>query len=350
MSAKKDTFHHRIKANFAQLLWNIFKRDEIVFYAWYPIHYVMFQNIHRLLPQVKIVVPLQNRAIRSYLKSIGVPYRVWRGYPKIVITAHRLKRSQYGQRGIKRITIFHGMAKDIMFHNYNRNFDLLLVMGDYAKERFKELGMDNVRVVGYPKIDGLFNNSIDIHDYAKRLGLDPNKKTLLYAPTWGPLSSFPLISEKMEELSNQFNIMVKLHDKSVKDWSGQLQNGKLIPINDPNIVPYYLLSDILISDYSSVIFEYSVLDRPIILFDTDTEHYNQQSIGYQWRDIGLRVNDFGGLVEAIDRSLENPLEFHDQRQNYAKRIFKYLDGNSAQRAAKAIQEFAAAEGIDGLGL
>ena len=87
-------------------------------------------------------------------------------------------------------------------------------------------------------------------------------------------------------------MLVKLHDNSVAEWRLRISQFKnVIIVDDPDIVPYYLLADIMISDYSSVIFEYAVLDKPIILFNSDIQNVPSGSISSQWRDIGLNVQN-----------------------------------------------------------
>src|SRR5690554_2008667 len=313
-------------------LWKRFYNEqEVVFYARTPVHYVMFKEIHRFLPNVQVVTT--RRAVKKYLKRLGVPFRSWYGFPRIVIAPHFLHKS-FNIPEIRKITIFHGMAKDVLFNPRNKAFDLLLAMGDYAAERFDEMRLNRYRIVGYPKIDGLFNGRINKEAYKERLGLDPRKKTVLYAPTWGDKNSLPYLVEELSDLAKEYNFLLKLHDKSTAKWGKSLKKQKgVFLIDDPDIVPYYLTADVLISDYSSVIFEFSVLDRPIILFDIDNANHALRSISYQWRDIGIRVTNSRELAAALGRIFDNPEEYKEKRQEYARRLFKYRDGSAARRAA-----------------
>jgi CDP-glycerol glycerophosphotransferase (TagB/SpsB family) len=338
-STKKD----RILNAVYRWFWERFKSNEVVIYARKPIYYVMVQEIHKYLPEIKVVA--SGRLTKAYLRSAHIPYRTWLGFPKIVISSQYL-RSTYNIEGIKKITTFHGMAKDVMFNPNNFNFDLLLVMGDYAAERFESLGLKQYKIVGYPKIDKLFNGSLDTESYRKRLQIDSSKPTLLYAPTWGNNSSLPLMINHLPALAVDYNVLVKLHDSSYEKWAEKIKEiADIRFIDDPDIVPYYSLADILISDYSSVIFEFSTLDRPIILIDREQTRYSPNSIGYLWRDIGLRVRNGDELNLAIRRSLAQPEEFSPQRKKYAQYLFKYTDGRSAERAAAAIREFCHEAGV-----
>lgn len=328
--------------NLYRMAWKLFHRDEIIFYARKPMHYVMFKEIHRQMPEVTIVA--SRKSTKKYLKSLGIPFRSRTGYPQVVIAPHYL-RTTYNIPEIKKITTFHGMAKNVMFDPKNQCFDLFLAMGDYAENRFREMGIDRFRIVGYPKIDRLLTNSIDIDRYRTQLELDPHKKTLLYAPTWGSNGSLEILTPYLNLLGEKYNILVKLHDKSRSAWDPVIASIPGVTlVDDPDIIPYYLLSDALISDYSSVIFEYAVLDRPIILFDVPGAQFNKESIGYQWRDIGERIQGFDQLQTAIEKSLQHPEALSEKRRSYTRQIFRYLDGRSAERAAEAIREFCLAQG------
>ncbi len=324
-------------------LWKLFPKNEIVFYAKKPNSYVMFQEIHKYLPEVKIVA--SGRRTFSFLRSRKIPFRVWPGFPKMIIATQFIQQT-YDIEEIKKVMIFHGMAKGYILDPRNTKFDLLLVMGDYIAERCKELGYSRYQVVGYPKIDRLFNGSIELNSYRDRFGLDSTKPTILYAPTYGNNSSLPVMTDWLEAIGENYNVLVKLHDISYPKFSKIISKIPGVQlIDDPDIVPYYSLADMMISDYSSVIFEFATLDRPIILIDRVESAFRQDTIGYQARDIGLCVKDYDGLKQAIERSIRYPAELSPNRCKYAKYIFEYLDGHDAERAARAIRDYAKELGI-----
>lgn len=322
-----------------RVFWRIFHNDEVVFFAQEPVRYVVFKSIHRYLPEVRIVTNDWKTA--RYLKSKKIPYR-WRlGFPSVVISAHYFRRT-YNIPEIKKIHIFHGMAKDIGFRAKNKQFNLLLLMGEYAQRRFNELGLKHYTLVGYPKLDPLFDNSINPQDVKEQLGINVNLPTVLYAPTWGKkISSVPIIKDQLIALaqSGQYNVLVKLHDKS-RQWRRYFKNKpNIYLIDDPDIVQYYLISDLLISDYSSVIFEFAALDRPIVLIKTDISNCPDRSIGKAWRDIGIQVEHPQQLASAIQYGLDHPEEQSEQRKAYVRQLFYKMDGQAGLRAATAIKNF-----------
>jgi Putative glycosyl/glycerophosphate transferases involved in teichoic acid biosynthesis TagF/TagB/EpsJ/RodC len=328
-----------------QLCWKFLHKPEVVFYAGSPIEYVMFKEIFKFLPEVKIITKntKKNERVREYLNSIQVPCHSGWVFPQIMITAH-FPKAPYQMPEIKKIAIFHGMAKVNMFDVRHGQVDLSLIMGDYTAEKFDELGR-RYEIVGYPKIDGLFNGSIDVNHYRHKLGIDNHKKTILYAPSWNKGGSIEHLWNHLPEIAQEYNFLVKLHDKSVAQWRPKISKyTNIILIDDPDVVPYYLLADVMISDYSSVIFEYAVLDKPIVLFNSNVK-INPNGICYKWRDIGMNVENVTELQEAIKLSLMNPKEFSDKRLFYAKQIFKYRDGLSAKRAAEKIVEFCEENGV-----
>lgn len=321
-----------------RVLWKIFHHEEIVFYAQEPVRYVVFKPIHKYLPEVKIVT--NDITTARYLRKNKIPYR-WRlGFPTVVISGHYLRRT-YNIPEIKKIHTFHGMAKDVGFKETNQQFDLLLLMGEYAKERFDAMGMSQYQLVGYPKLDVLFDGTLNNEQIKQRLGIDPHLPTVLYAPTWGSTGSVPMIKDQLIVMgqSGKYNILVKLHDKS-RSWRKYFTNIKNVHlIDDPDIVPYYSVSDLMISDYSSVIFEFAVLNRPIVLVDTNTSHYPSSSIGIAWRDIGYRVSDPNKLMETMEHAFAHSEEKQGKRKEYTQQLFYKMDGKAGKRAAEAIRQF-----------
>ncbi len=148
---------------------------------------------------------------------------------------------------------------------------------------------DSFVKAGFPRNDDLANStSEDCIKAKERLGISPIKKVILYMPTWRQydLDSSNNIFCKppinidywRNNLGNDYILLIRAHyavsvalalkdDEFVKNVS-----------NYPKINDLYLASDILISDYSSAIIDYSILERPIFCFAYDYEKY-QEKIG-----------------------------------------------------------------------
>jgi len=136
-----------------------------------------------------------------------------------------------------------------------------------------------IRLIGMPKVDCLVDGSLERPLVLGSLGLTPDRPTVLYAPTWSPASSLNRFGIALVRRLGALpvNIIVKLHDRSCDprrqysggiDWPSalapHLQAGRCVLAASPDICPYLVAADALITDHSSSAFEYLLLDRPIV--------------------------------------------------------------------------------------
>lgn len=313
-----------------------------------PMDYVCFKGIHRFLPDIQIVA--DTRSISRFLTNSGVPHSRRLGFKRCIIQACYLQTSP---RAVKKIQINHGLglAKATYYSKpLKRPMDLYLVSGEMARQRLAKLNAGEVIATGFPKLDPLFDGSIDRKKLLKDMGLPENGPIILYAPTWGPLSSSSRVIPFLPELAKDFTVLVKLHDHatpSLRRWVSKVPNIRLI--DDPDSTPYLFLADLLVSDVSSIIFEYSVLNRPIIMIPPDDD-WHAKVTNSSWWQVGTRVQDPIHLTENVRELLKT-----DCAGNQAFRtelIFEagiLLDGQAAARSADAITAFLEREGCHASG-
>jgi len=246
----------------------------------------------------------------------------------------------YFLRGVK-VQIFHGLAGEKKGHFRIRNyFDLYLTSGAYFTDRFNELakkhGNFEVIETGWSKLDALFlqkNNYIE----EKQALIDKHQvqNILLYAPTFSPsLTSAEHLYHEIITLSEnpEHLILVKFHDKMNKDVKARYKEAaqtlkNLVIVDDPNISKYMILSDLMISDTSSVVYEFLLLDKPVITFKSSSENI-------KWTDI----QDPKALAESIDSVLNSDLNQEDRKwiiDNY----HPLSDGISAKRMIEAVKNW-----------
>jgi glycosyltransferase involved in cell wall biosynthesis len=196
-------------------------------------------------------------------------------------------------RHTRRVHLFHGVAG-----KYNLDapvdlaptisgFDCLMFVNADRRQRYIEAGLvadDQYRapIVGYPKVDCLVDGSLDRHTIARSLQLDSSVPTIIYAPTWSPQSSLNSLGlDLVERLADAgLQVIVKLHDRSYDrqergsggvDWARELRRYDGHPLvriaRESNGCPFMAASDAMVSDHSSIAFEYMLLDRPIVVID-----------------------------------------------------------------------------------
>ena len=249
-------------------------------------------------------------------------------------------------RGVK-IQVFHGLAGEKKGHFRIRNyFDLYLTQGPYFTRWFSKAAAKHkdfsVVETGWPKLD-VYGKELHKYDPDKLFLLKKYKakKIILYAPTFSPsLTSAPYVLSQLEELASvkEYLIVIKFHDlmaknliDSYKKLSMSFKN--VLFIEERNIIKYLLIADLMISDTSSVVYEFLLLDKPVITFKNNSHVIN-------W-DNQL---SFSGLMKRVAENLiEDP--FKEQRLKILKEYHPYTDGNSAKRMVEAVEEYIKKNGV-----
>ena len=249
-------------------------------------------------------------------------------------------------RGVK-TQVFHGLAGEKKSHFRIRSyFDLYLTQGPYFTKWFSEAAAKHkdfsVVETGWPKLD-VYGKELHKYDTDKQTLLKKSKakKIILYAPTFSPsLTSAPHLLTQIEELANskQYLIVIKFHDLMAKDLIDSYKKlsmcfENVLFIEERNIIKYLLIADLMISDTSSVVYEFLLLDKPVITFKNN-------SLAVKW-DNQLSYN---GLVKrVVENLLEDP--FKQERLNILREYHPYTDGNSAKRMVDTVEEYIKKNGV-----
>ncbi len=169
--------------------------------------------------------------------------------------------------------------------NGKEDFDLLCAMGDYDANVYKSaFGVDETKiaVTGYPRNDVLNENNIKAakERLSKYYDIDYSKKIILYAPTYrdynkekdGAFSfDYRLSTSKfLNKLGNNYQLLVRAHGAIEKKDS----NTECLEVTTyPCVEDLLLITDILVTDYSGIMFDFANLNRTIICFAYDLEKY-----------------------------------------------------------------------------
>ncbi|OCA84650.1 bifunctional glycosyltransferase/CDP-glycerol:glycerophosphate glycerophosphotransferase [Bacillus sp. FJAT-27986] len=200
---------------------------------------------------------------------------------------------------------------------------------------------ENVYPVGLPRTDVFFDTEGIEYIKQKYEAVYPalrNKKIITYAPTFrggpGKRASFNIqldLKKMAEELSDEYVLVLKLHPSVTKgiDIPKEAEDFVLnLSKNDINNV--LSITDILISDYSSVIFEYALLERPMIFFAYDLEDYlEDRGFYYEYKEFIP-----GPLAEKTEQviSLIQQNSFNIQKvKAFKERFFEDFDGKASKR-------------------
>jgi len=181
------------------------------------------------------------------------------------------------------------------FIKNSRTWDYLISQNLYSTKIFRRAFAYGKEIleIGYPRNDLLINNNneAEISKIKDKLKLPQDKKIILYAPTWrdneycGPQQykfGAPIdYSYLKKELSKDYIILLKAHYLVSEQIDFSQYQGFLYQFGASfDIAELYLISDLLVTDYSSVMFDYSLLRRPMIFYTYDLENYRDNLRGF----------------------------------------------------------------------
>lgn len=251
----------------------------------------------------------------------------------------------------KKVQIFHGISfRNKAVREENASADHYFFVGPYMRRKFEERGMfakDDPRTlsIGFPKTDRLVNRTLDRQKLLQQHGLSGERPVLVYAPTGqkkNSLETMGLDVIRALSESNQFDLLVKLHDhpKGHKDWMkrvGALETEHTKLVRDFDVIPLLYLADLLITDASSVANEFALVDRPIVFLDVPELIQAAMSEGSAvdldtWgRKGGVIVPGPDQVVEAVAKSLAQPEQFSEVRKAAVQDLF-YNPGSATDAA------------------
>ncbi|MDO4517715.1 MAG: CDP-glycerol glycerophosphotransferase family protein [Bacillota bacterium] len=239
-------------------------------------------------------------------------------------------------------------------------YDYFLSPSAFASEKFKTafnlhaLGKEDIVVeTGYPRNDLLFNFDEDYVAKVKdSLGISGDKKIILYAPTFrdnmhdggGYTYDTHLDFQSLQqEVGDEYVVLFRAHYFVASQFDFSKYEGFVYDVSKlDDITPLYAISDMLITDYSSVFFDYANLKRPIIYYMYDMEEYATGIRGF-YLDLeelpGPIVKTEDDLIKAI-KSLALDQESIKGFQDYGEKYdafnarYNYLDdGHASKRVA-----------------
>ncbi len=222
---------------------------------------------------------------------------------------------------------------------------IVCVPGSIHKKNLDGVLRARVEVTGMAKLDPLFSGKIDREQAASTLGIPPNGRYILFAPTFNDeLSAIPFVLDRIDRVIPEgYTLLIKLHgstnQKYVKLYRDLSQRNPQVRLID-DLTCGMVMADVMISDVSSAMMEFAALEKPVVLFDNPNwryyKNFNPNDIDFRWRDIGIRAKSVSELRPAVLRSLDNPREFAEKRRYYTDQIFtnKY-DGKASERIVMA---------------
>jgi len=331
----------------------------------------IYEKARELAPEVRGVWVVETREQAATLPA-GVPYVIVNtpAYLRAMATAKyfvnnvNFPHTMAKRPGTVHLQTQHGtplkaMGMDLRDHpvaadgmDFDRlreavsRWDYLVSPNPHTSEHFSRAfpGHYELLETGYPRNDRLATATpAEVAAMRERFGLAEGQRAVLYAPTHreGQGGYVPLldVGELAERLGPGHTLLVRTHYFHT-GGAGELTAGEqaaavLDVSGHPTVEDLYLAADVLVTDYSSMMFDYAVLDRPVVIFASDWAEYRR--VRGVYFDLlaeppGAVATDAVQLAEALLAGDPAP----EARAAFRRRFCPWDDGGAAERVVRRV--------------
>ncbi|MEX3714695.1 bifunctional glycosyltransferase family 2 protein/CDP-glycerol:glycerophosphate glycerophosphotransferase [Cytobacillus horneckiae] len=241
------------------------------------------------------------------------------------------------------------------FYKQSRRWDYLISANQYSSEIFKRAFKFDKTMLefGYPRNDSLHSEVKDKQamKIKQKLNIPLDKKVILYAPTWRDDDfyapgkyKFKLkldLEEMKRKLGEEYVILLRMHyfiadhieTSGVDDFAFNLSKYD-------DIADLYLISDILITDYSSVFFDFANLQRPILFYTYDMEKYRDTLRGFY---IDMEEEVPGPLLKTTEEIISSIINIKQTEEEYKEKYAQFYEkfcswekGHATEKIVKTV--------------
>ena len=206
----------------------------------------------------------------------------------------------------------------------------------------------NTILTGYPRNDRLSNIDQDARQRIRRsLGVtDPSEKLVMYAPTWrdykrtagGNWSTVNYLDPNIQ-MPEGFRLLFRGHHNTLGAHSGSVAGNAIDATEHPNVTELYLAADVLLTDYSSVMFDFAVTGKPILFLAPDLARYRAERgfyFDYEAEVPGPILKTDSEVIDALTRLDQITKTFAPKYDKWRTRFDSLEDGHSAERVVSIV--------------
>ncbi|MFQ5605278.1 MAG: CDP-glycerol glycerophosphotransferase family protein [bacterium] len=346
-----------------------------------------FNYVRQYHPEIKAVWLTKSPTIYEHFKKQNATVYYRNGLPacwisaraKIaVINCYKYDVNRYFLNRTKIIQLWHGtplkkIENDSRLLNVQRNRMLQKIKEwilPFTREKYHYLisasqetarrlasafqrPLKNILVTGYPRNDVLFCRNKPPQAFTERIKSEYDyQHVFLYTPTFRDTDKASLAifdtfdAEKMAAFlqSKRAVLIIKGHLLTNNAFINiaakrpQIQVAREEDLPDVNqLLPEV---DILITDYSSIYFDYLLLNRPIVFtpFDLETYVSKDRELYYEYHEVtpGPKAANWQDVMDWLDKFLQNPALYSAEREKIKKQFNQFCDGNSSERLFREI--------------
>ena len=236
----------------------------------------------------------------------------------------------------------------IIFRVYSgRDYDLVISATEknvFIYQDIFSISKKNIKILGQPRNDALFSQKKEIMVPARK-----KKKIILYMPTWRSYpynyfdKKFGFDLKKLESFLYKENclLVVKLHFHDQEKYKKQFSSKYIIFINDiDDIYPYLSSVDILLTDYSSIFYDFLLVKKPIIFLPFDIARYTKDVgefyHGYEKVTPGYKAKNWDEVIGEIKNIFKGKDRYKRKRGEINDMFNPFKDGKNSERVYQEI--------------
>ena len=226
----------------------------------------------------------------------------------------------------------------------SRRWDVLLSQNDHSTQVLRRAyGFRGpVWQEGYPRDDGLATP--DGAEIRRRLGIEPGTTVVLYAPTWRDDRLAHVdhidVAAFTDALGPEHVTLIRGHSRTLRVGQDVRGSNVIDVTGYPDVADLYLVADVLITDYSSVMFDFSVTGKPILFFTPDLEDYRRRLRGFYFDLLeaapGPVVQDAAELVTLVKDREAVAADYADRYAAWRERFNPRDDGHASDRVVQRL--------------
>jgi CDP-glycerol glycerophosphotransferase (TagB/SpsB family) len=282
-----------------------------------------------------------------------------RAQARVYVINDWLRWTHRRRRGQKVLQTWHGtmlkrLAIDSAQHTPRQRFaavrqglrwNAMLAQNDYSATNFRTsyAFRGPIWTTGYPRND-VFAEPSRADAVREVVGIPTDARVVLYAPTWRDdrteLVDYLDLNDFADALPDGHVLLVRGHSR-VLGYGHDRDGDRLIDVTTyPDVAELMAVADVLVTDYSSVMFDFAATGKPIVFYTPDMVHYETVLRGFYF---DLRVDAPGPVVESAAALLDAVLEaetvataakYAERYAAWQQRFTPYDDGHAAQRVVQ----------------
>lgn len=362
-----------------------------IFGAWFGEKYAdnskyLFEYVNKNQPEIRAVWLTKNKNTLKLIKNKG--YEVYPSFSLMgywlsmrgkvgILSSGKEDINRYASGKMKIVNLWHGTPlKKLMYddrvtftqskiarfkfiipflNEYSKS--ILIATSQEVKKIFSgafKVPINDIKITGYPRNDVFFSKNREEVSVMETIENCKSKdfRVGIYMPTHRRGGKFDIasnLSKELQFIDAQLGecgviLLIKLHFCHLKNNSKLKVNfNNMIFLNDEDINQdiYSILpiTDFLITDYSSVYFDYLLLDKPIIFTPFDIEDYvkNDREFYYNYNDVtpGPKAKNWQEVLECIKEVMNSDM-YKADREKIRNTFHEFVDGNNSKRVFNEI--------------